>query len=594
MASGQLLDRGNKPMPWAHTAKKCKSGVLDLIHKVSKFEEQSSLFKSAEYTSSGPTRSIYRIHEKYAESLNREKRLKILLVWRSYAKSKKQSRQASKSLHSLRQQFRLRMLFLKWHSVAVKQPKMMMGAYKRLQRRGHHSLSVISAQYGAYAHYWLRVLLLSWKRLVFDAPGGFLLHRETRLRRQQNFGNALFTSTKLLSRAYEVHDKETQCTLRSREETVYDKKIQELDAEREQGKMEEVERVNRENELRSQLDRLKSDYEAMQEEMQRALELEKQNLAEAQKQIQRQQRLLSVKSFATGDMESLTSELKGMREQALTFPMMYDCPVVATINNIHQIELRNLDNTQKLLQPISHRISSCKLCGETLLVYENDNVLISFDSENPANLFVVVGVLTEHIQRNRTDSTGATIYLNVYHQQSRHAQSQVEEKPLDEIKAANHKVELLLSDHAEEKKTIEDLMKENSQAERPAMISARQPLVELEEKPKLSLDQQLRKKEAKEKPKLSLDQQLRKKEAKEKPKLSLDQQLREAEQRKESESRPSKDDAENSPASFHQKLMLSTGSRSKSKPNADEGALFSRLSMSHRPSEANLGLIEEL
>ena len=99
--------------------------------------------------------------------------MRILLVWRSFAKSMKQARQTSSRLHSLRRQFCARMTLLRWYSVAVKQPRIMLGAYKRLQRRGHHSLSVISAQYGAYAHYWLRVLLLSWKRLVFDAPGDF-------------------------------------------------------------------------------------------------------------------------------------------------------------------------------------------------------------------------------------------------------------------------------------------------------------------------------------------------------------------------------------------------------------------------------------
>ena len=506
--------------------------------------------------------------------------MRILLVWRSFAKSMKQARQTSSRLHSLRRHFRARMTLLRWYSVAVKQPRIMLGAYKRLQRRGHHSLSVISAQYGAYAHYWLRVLLLSWKRLVFDAPGGFLLHRETRLRRQQNFGNALATSTKLLSRAYEVEDKETQCALRSREETVFKEKIEELSAAREQeGEL----RALREGELRRELEQLKSDYKALE----KSLKKEQNKVAETSKQLQRQQSLNSVKTFATSQAASEASEAKAMREQTLSFPVTYDRPVIATINNIHEIELRNVQNTQKLLRPISHRISSCRLDGESLLaVYENDSVLITFHSDGVANLCVVAGLLSKYIKRNREDFGTNGISLNICHRASQEAHVQVDHMPLDEIRAANHKVELLLKDSQEEKLTIEELMRdEKENAPMLAGPSHADVHKEPEVKP-ISLDQQLREAQMKKETKpVSLDQQLREAQMKKETKpVSLDQQLREASVERKDSKRMSLD---------QQLLLLSMEAEGNKKPKGDSN-LFGRLSMQHRKSEANVGLIEEL
>ena len=235
----------------------------------------------------------------------------------------------------------------------------------------------------------------------------------------------------------------------------------------------------------------------------------------------------------------------------MSFPVTYDCPVIATINNIHEIELRNVQNTQKLLRPISHRISSCRLDGESLLaVYENDSVLITFHSDGVANLCVVAGLLSKYIKRNREDFGTNGISLNICHRASQEAHVQVDHMPLDEIRAANHKVELLLKDSQEEKLTIEELMRdEKENAPMLAGPSHADVHKEPEVKP-ISLDQQLREASV---------------ERKDSKRMSLDQQL----------------------------LLLSMEAEGNKKPKGDSN-LFGRLSMQHRKSEANVGLIEEL
>lgn len=427
--------------------------------------------------------------------------MRYLHAWRSLAKDLKGSRRVSERLHAIRQQFKLKVVILRWYSLAVNQPKIMLGAYKRLQRRGHHSLSFICAQYGAYAHYWMRVLLLSWKRLVFDAPGGYLLHRETRLRRMQNFGNALFTSTTLLNRAYEVEDKDIQCSLQSREQLaleIYKEKVDELDMVKEEGKKQERERAKTENDLKCELARLQSSYD----DLKVSLEREKEKVAEAEKRIQRLQTLEGVRKFAAQDTQGRALEMKGLREKLLSFPVTFDFPVIATVNNIHQIELRTFENTQKVIAPIAHRISSCKMEGEDLLAFENEGVLIGFSSEGSANLCIVAGLLAKHIKKNRADADFAGVDLNVCHKQTRDAQCQLDKAPLHEIRAANHKVGLLLRDGEDEageslrseiesrsKKSIESQMQEEirnneSQASITSTSAANKEKV-------LSLDQQI-------------------------------------------------------------------------------------------------------
>ena len=474
---------------------------------------------------------------------------------------------------TLKKRFKLKLLMTEWYSVAVRQPKIMLNAYKRLQRRGHHSLSFVAAQYGPYAHYWLRVLLLSWKRLVFDAPGGFLLHREMRLRRNQNFSNA-FASSTLLSRAYEVEDKLTQCKLKSQEEEAYEEKMKELKelkesnevARKEKGEEEEQKEEAEEahRKLQEELKRQLAQLHAEHADLQKAFEREKRKVADAEKQMQRQQSLTSLKEFARNDMGRMTSELKVLREQTLSYPVSFDAPVVATINNVHQIELGNVQSTKKFIGPLRHRISSCKLAGDYLLAYENKGVLITFHSEGKSNLFVVAGLLANEIERNRTDSTAVT--LNVGHSQSTHAQCQISSnRPCFDIAAANHKVEMLLKDSTEEKKSIQALMAD----EKRANVGHAAEKVEV-----LSLDQQLALAASEDNQSSSESTEEEKAGGNEVVTMSLDQQLALA------------------GMDVATRVVEET-----SEGNGEEAlavGLFDRLQTRHRASEVNPALIEEL
>ena len=374
-------------------ALKARKSVFNLLRKV----EQNLVSMDGVDFSAEDHSAVALVLEQHALMAKRGLVLSCFLHWRGRAFQLKVGRRSTRAVAQAHNLYVARIVFREWFALAVVQTRAMLKAYERLQRKERSSPAFIAATHGAYAKLWAKAVLIAWKRFVLDTPGGYLLHRRSRLERgRHDFKSALVKATLLgEDEGPDTEQRGTQCDL-----------------------MEEGRRANQGASTAGlSPEEVCALLTEKLEQREQELVRERQRLADATSHIGRLECLASMNVYSKKEIGDMVNELKGMRTTVSSFPMTFDKPLTAIVRSRQCYEISKMNEVRDIVSSLSHSIAACSLEETKLVVNEFDltqEPLVIFHSQSVANLCIVAGLITQFLEQR--ESFGG-LSLKMYHEQ---------------------------------------------------------------------------------------------------------------------------------------------------------------------------------